>query len=458
MSQENYKYPIWIVTLFIIFALGCQDPILVGSDLLEDEKINIETVDTFNLSSFTIPGERVVTHRVNVDSRNYLLGQLNDPVFGKTTSELYLRFQMGVNKANYHTEVGLKFDSLVLTMQYDSTATYGSTSSTQKLEVFQLEKTYSERDTFYSDINFPFASRAVGEVTRFVSPRDSVTITDHVTKSTIRQAPHLRVKLSDGFGRALIGNEDAGKNDTLFNTYLKGFRITSTPVDNASSFMYGFNFTNAALNTPGSLNKLIMYYTVASGDSTIRKTYEYFINVATFNKFIHNATGSQLQNTLADKALGNNQTFIVPMGGPKTAISFNDVKKVANRLINKAELVVYVAQPSGKNGWNSPPPQLTAGYKLSSGNLSLVQDIEQLIFSNVDFAPVFGGSLNDSEPVFKYTMNITNHIKSIIKNNIQSSEIYLGILTESEIARRAVLYGAKHPIYPMKLKITYTKN
>ncbi len=457
MFLKNYSYPLWIFTLLILLGQGCQDPILVGSDLLEDQKLNLVMIDTFNLSSSTIPGERVVTHRPTVDSRNYLLGQLNDPVFGKVTSELYLKFQMGLPKANYHLEAGLKFDSLVLTMQFDSSATYGSRSSTQKLEIFQLDNVYSERDTFYSDLNLSFATRNVGEATKFINPKDSTSITDHVTRTAVKQAPHLRLRLSDGFGRALIGYEDAGKNDTIFNTYMKGFRITSTPVDNAS-FIYGFNFSNSALNAQGSLNKLVMYYTVASGDTTIRKTYEYFINVATMNKFIHDASGSQLQNTLTNTSLGNNQTYLIPMGGAKSVIKFNDIKKVSGLLINKAELEIYVAEPSGKDGYNSPPPQLTAGYKLSSGSLALIPDIAQLVSSNVDFGPVFGGALNTSNQVFKYTMNITNFVKSVLKDNNQPSDMYLGILTESEIARRALLYGAKHPVYPMKLKITYTKN
>ena len=457
MFQKKFTNPLCILTLLILIAQGCQDPILVGSDLLDDQKLNLALIDTFNLNSITIPGERVVTHRPTVDSRNYLLGQLNSPVFGKTTSELYLKFQMGLPKANYHLDAGLKFDSLVLSMQYDSSATFGSVASTQKIEIFQLENVYSERDTFYSDLNLPFSSRNVGEAIKFISPKDSVAITDHVTRTTIKKAPHFRLRLSDGFGRALIGSEDAGKNDTLFNTYMKGFRISSTPTDNAS-FIYGFDFSNTALNAQGNLNKLIMYYTVPSGDTTIRKTYEYFINVATINKFIHNVSGSQLQNTLTNVALGNNQTFLLPLGGAKTVISFNDIKKIKGRLINKAELEVYVAEPSGKDGYNSPPSQLTAGYKLSSGNIALIPDIAQLVSFNVDFSPVFGGNLNTDNQVFKYTMNITNFIKSVLKDNNQPSDMYLGILTESEIARRALLYGAKHPVYPMKLRITYTKN
>ncbi|MBK7634333.1 MAG: DUF4270 family protein [Saprospiraceae bacterium] len=137
MLQKLYFQQIWIlIAVLFILNSGCQDPLTVGNDLLDDQKINIGVIDSFDITTTTIPGERVVTHRPNVDSRLYYLGQMNDPLFGKTSAELFLKFQMGTVKPNYHTEVRLKFDSLVLTLQYDSTAIYGNTTGNQQIEVF----------------------------------------------------------------------------------------------------------------------------------------------------------------------------------------------------------------------------------------------------------------------------------------------------------------------------------
>jgi hypothetical protein len=458
MILKNYKLPLGILSLFLMLILSCQDPISVGNDLLDDQKLNVGEVDTFDLSTFTIAGSRVTTYQPNIDSRSYMIGQMNDQVFGKTTAELFLKFQMPAVKPTYSTEIGLRFDSLVLTMLYDTVVTYGASNSSQKIEIFQLDKSYSEKDTFYSDTNLSFNSSSIANVIRGVSPRDSVSIVDHVSAKSVKLPPHLRVRLNDDFGKALINNLDAARNDTLFNEYLKGFKLTSSATDN-SSFLYGFNFSNAALTTQNSINKLIMYYTVASGDTTLRKTYEYQIHSATINRFIHAWQGSLLERTTKDPILSNDQTFLQPMGGVKTKINIKNLNKWQEKLINKAELVVYVAEPSGKDGFNSPPPQMTVAFKTNEGKLLLIQDISQLISANTDFSQYFGGGLDDSKSVFKYTMNITNHIKSVIKDNTKTdTEIYLGILTESEIPRRAVLYGAKHPIYPMKLKLTYTKN
>jgi len=458
MLQKFYFQQIWIlIAALLIFNSGCQDPLTVGNDLLDDQRLNIEVIDSFDITSTTIPGERVVTHRPNVDSRLYFLGQMDDQVFGKTNAELIMKFQMGAVKPNYHTEVGIKFDSLVLTLQYDSTGIYGNPTGNQQIEVFQLENTYSDRDTFYSDVNFNVSSRSIASQTKSINIKDSVSITDHITKTAIKQAPHLRIKMNDDFGIGLISNEQAGKNDTAFNEYVKGFKIVSTPTDN-KSFLYGFNLSNTALSAQGSLNKLTMFYSVPSGDTLIRKTYEYLVNFATINRFVHNTSGSQLGNTLKDSSLANQLTYLQPMGGAKTVLKIKDLNKLANKQINKAELIIYIAEPTGKEIYNSPPTQITAAYKLSDGKLALIPDIAQLVSTNTNFIPVFGGTLDNRGTVYKYTLNITNHIKIALKDKSHSPDIYLGILTESEVAQRALLYGAKNGTYPIKLRVTHTKS
>lgn len=457
LQKSKFQQILFLFASLFVVSYGCQDPLTVGNDLLEDQKIGVDIIDSFDISSITIPGERVVTHRPNVDSRLYFLGQLEDQTFGKTNAELILKFQLGSVKPNYTNESRLKFDSLVLTLQYDSTAIYGNSTGNQKIEIFPLENTYSDRDTFYSDINLPSSFKSIASQNTTINIKDSVAIIDYITKSPVKQVAHLRIRLNDSYGLSLIENEKAATNDTAFNEFVKGFRIVSTPTD-GRSLLYGFNLNNAALNSQGTINKMTMYYSVASGDTTLRKTYDYAINFATINRIIHNNAGSQLANTLRDTTLANGLTFLQPMGGAKTLIRIKDLNKLSNRLINKAELIINVAEPLGKDGYNSAPTQLTAAYKLSSGKLALIPDIDQLVNSSTNFTPVFGGTLNNSGFVHKYTMNITNHIKNALKDKNHSPDIYLGILTESEVARRAVLYGAKHGLYPMKLRVTYIKN
>ena len=100
-----------VVFVFVLSILSsCQDPILVGGSLLDDEKLNIGFTNTFDLSTSVISGDRVVTHQPNLDSKTYLLGQLVDPLFGTISSELFMKFQFSSTKPEYQVNEKLIFD------------------------------------------------------------------------------------------------------------------------------------------------------------------------------------------------------------------------------------------------------------------------------------------------------------------------------------------------------------
>ena len=218
--------------------------------------------------------------------------------------------------------------------------------------------------------------------------------------------------------------------------------------------MYGFNFSTAALAEAQPVNKLIMYYTV--GDTT-RMEYQYLINTATVNKYVHNRTGSDADFFIKNPSRGDSLAFMQAMGGVKTVVSFKDLSSLSDKLINKVELDVFVFEPTNQQGTFSNPSQLIASRKNASGNIELIQDLAQLINSGVSFATVFKGQLNEEGTVRKYTMNITNHIKNAVKDKTYNSDLYIGILNEQESPRRVIFYGPKHKSNPMKLRVNYTK-
>ncbi|MGB4958848.1 MAG: DUF4270 family protein, partial [Saprospiraceae bacterium] len=215
MSGKTITNICWVWVVVLGMMTGCQDPLTVGSELLESERLNLEVISDLKLNSQTIAGTTVLTHRPEVDSRTYLLGQLNDNLFGKVNAELYMKFQMiSAIKANYHLESSLKFDSLVLVLQYDSTATYANSSAAQQIDIFQLTAPYLSSGTYYSDTKLDIGSSPIASTTTTIRPQDSVSYVDHVTRTLVTKAPQLRIRLNDAFGKDLIGNEEAAKSDT----------------------------------------------------------------------------------------------------------------------------------------------------------------------------------------------------------------------------------------------------
>ncbi len=450
MIKEIFGKVGYALILSILILQSCQDSILVGEELLGDEKLVLAFNDSLKLSSTTIPGERVVTHRPGVDSRTYILGDLKDATFGNVSSSVYLSNILASPKPIYTGNI--RFDSLVLVLAYDTLGNYGDIKPTHKIEVFQLENSFSKTDTFYSDSKFDFNATPLISKEIKINTRDSVSYLDHVTGKIVKKRAHLRLRLNDAFGQMLMSDTTLTKNDTLFSAFMKGFYIKSTPVSGSSTF--GLNLNNTSLATQDGINKLIMYYTV---NDTLEKEYQYPIHPTTINSYVNDRTGSQVENFINGTNSGDSLSFIQGAGGVKTKVKFDDLSFLKDKLINKVILDVYVSDVAGGFSLYPAPTQLIANYKNASGKLQLIQDISQLTTQGVNFVQVFGGSVTGTGGLRKYSLNITNHIKNALKDNNYNSDLYLNILTESETVRRAVIYGAKHSTFPMKLNISYTK-
>ncbi|MFN8338690.1 MAG: DUF4270 family protein [Saprospiraceae bacterium] len=447
IPMRPLNWQIWIFLIIVLSVSSCQDPILVGGDFLENEKLVIGSTGTTKLSTITIAGDSVGTHHPKIDSKTYLLGELDDLVFGKVNAELYLKFLMKATKPNYQNETNLRFDSLVLVMQYDTTGTYGNTRAVQDINIYQLDEVISSTDTFYSNQKFSNLPTPIGQKTVLVSPKDSVKIVDHLTGKNVTLAPQLRIRLNDDFGKSLIQNGQASTNDTVFGDFLKGIYITSKSTNN-QPFMYGVNLSDNAIY--GTINKLAMYYTVKD---TVEKVYEYYIAPTTIGRYTHDRKASIVESFISTQSLGDSLTFIQGLGGAKSVVKFSNLDKLDSVIINKAELEFYVASEPSSLGYYPVPPQIIATRKNDAGNFVFIDDNAY----NISALYAFGGQPITSGTVTKYTMNITNHIIKAIKTSGFDADIYLNVMTESENVKRVVLYGAKHSTYPLKLNILYTK-
>ena len=144
------------------------------------------------------------------------------------------------------------------------------------------------------------------------------------------------------------------------------------------------------------------------------------------------------------------------LGGVKTVVSFDDLSFLNDKLVNKVVLDVYVSDLSGDFNLYPAPVQLIASYKNASGNIVFIQDVTQALSARI-LIDVFGGNVTGTGNLRKYSLNITNHIKNALKDSTNDSDLYLNVLTESETVNRAVIYGAKHSTFPMKLNNSYTK-
>jgi hypothetical protein len=66
--------------------------------------------------------------------------------------------------------------------------------------------------------------------------------------------------------------------------------------------------------------------------------------------------------------------------------------------------------------------------------------------------PLFGA---DGSPG-KYRVNLSTHLNRMVDGKVPP-EIFIRVFPRSERAARSVLYGAGHPKYGAKLKVTFTE-
>jgi len=438
------------LVLGFLILQSCQDSILVGEELLDNEKLVLAFNDSLKLTSTTISGERVLTHKSNINARTHILGSLDDPTFGTLTTSLYLTNVLAATKPVYSGNI--KFDSLVLVLAYDTLGNYGIANPMHKIEVFQLENSFSKTDSFYNDVQFATSTIPLVSKEVRINTKDSVSYLDHTTSAIVKKRPQLRLRLDDAFGQMLISDTNLTKNDTLLGAFLKGFQIKSTPIFGPSTF--GLNLLDASLASLDGVNKLVMYYTL---NDTLKKEYQYPIHNSTPSNYTYDRMGSSVETFVNGTNSGDSLTFLQGLAGVKTIVSFDDLSFLEDKLVNKVVLDIYVSDLGGDFGLYPAPTQLIASFKNASGKLQLIRDISQLISQGINLPQIFGGTATGTGSVRKYSLNITNHIKNALKESTYDSDLYLNILTESESVRRAVIYGAKHSTFPMKLNISYTK-
>ena len=154
-----------------------------------------------------------IRDRIIIDSYiRHLCSNFEDPVFGITESSIYAQYR--INPALPPNFEGMVLDSLVLTMTYDSAATYGDISEMHEFEVYQIiEDLGTDIDIdYFSDQTFGISSTPVGSVQFFpeFTADDSLTVKEYSltgdTTSVVDRtlAPHLRIQLDSMLGNQLL--------------------------------------------------------------------------------------------------------------------------------------------------------------------------------------------------------------------------------------------------------------
>ncbi|MDF1694552.1 MAG: DUF4270 domain-containing protein [Saprospiraceae bacterium] len=449
-----------------IFITACTDGTIIGGDLVGDEEISILFEDGFEFSGQTVLGDSIATYNITTTNQTYLLGQIDDPTFGKYSSDIYTAIAFNSAFPNFDNTV---IDSIVLDLEYDDAGFYGDTTVSHTIEVFRVIEDFVSRDTIFS--NESFMTDMVPLATKTLVPSRSATIPFKVrdldVDSTIDLSPRLRIQLDNAYGTEILENGDAEVSDSALIEAFKGLYIRTTP--NGSSMM-GLNF-NENPDFNDGIARLHLYYTKTnSNGEEFPEDYSYLLRSVTSSTFNHDYDGSAVGDALIDP-LGSDQfIYSHSMAGVNAEINFPDLNFLDNNnqdtiIINSAQLVLTVNEDEAMFQTETYPP--ATQFVLSKDNEEgegrvLIDDITKdgidLSFGlQIHDGIVRETILDDGSEVKTVSFVITDYIRNLLNDDISSSKITISPIGRSESPRRTVFYGLNHPDFPAKLRIAYTK-
>jgi hypothetical protein len=454
--MKLYKQDLLTLLISLFIFTGCQNPDSIGLDVDPQNAIEGKLIDTLTLRTRTVKEDSLSTASLT----KYPLGYFADPVFGITDSRIAATLTLPAEALTFATSPVL--DSAVLVLKYADEYT-GEANSQLMMEVAQLNERLTINSNYFSNADHPASATIIGSRLAKVNLKDSVTITVPVKGKadiTQKRAPQVRIPINASFVQNNFFNADIAnfKDNSAFNDFIKGLQIkVNKGLTTGSGGLATFDLTD-------TLSRLELYYHKQTGTAidTVLTTFK--INPAyTAATVIHNYNGTAVQTQLNAPATASfNVTYIQPLGGVKTEITFpyiQNLKALGNITINKAELVVQVEIGSDIF---SPAPRI---YMYRTDIADQRQVLPDVALGLSDLA--LGGFYDSTKKQYRFTL--TTYMQHLLSGRLKQYKTFITAV-DSKATAQSALFPAGNTVSrailgsdssssatKMKLNIIYTK-
>ncbi len=409
-----------------MLIFSCQRDTNIGYNILpKSDLINLNITDTFFVEVHTLHEDSVVTSNVS----DLLLGEYNDPIFGKSKASFVLQFYNPQFINFKDTDI---VDSVILTISYnqDDNNIYGDDSKEQTIKVYKITDTDLDNSfTYYgNDDPTKYMGELIGDTAGFKPfPEDSV----------------LHIKLNNSFGDFFIKADESNYlGEQAFHNFFKGLYIKSESVDG--------NGAVVKYNLDDSLLVSVYFhknYETAQYKYQIKA--DYFSN-ARFNLFEHDYSSANFVGTFDDESLPQDSVAYLQSGGGLYArIKIPYLKNLLSSekiVINRAELIINTAPEdiTFENDFPAINTTIITGYISDYSSILIPDYINQSSYT--------GEVYNDGT----YRFDIAAYIQDILDGKTENNGINLYPSSGgSNISRTIITTGNNSN--PIKLVITYTK-
>ncbi|WJS96386.1 DUF4270 domain-containing protein [Flavobacterium johnsoniae] len=434
-----------LILLFVLTLFSCgtdtdTGEFTVGSDYLALSN-KVIMIDTVTVEMSTINFDSLVTS----NRSRILIGNYEDPVFGKVKSDSYFQLSTttyALNNTGSDTQaVNYVFDSISMILKYDNYY-YGDTTKVQTFNIHRLTqkvKPNTDDSNFYNNSTLAYDSQSLGTIS--FKPRPT-------------EKDSINIRMNDEFGSALfqkIKKREITDFDS-FTEYLKG--LVLVPETSNSANVIGFSV---------STSKVRMYYSKYQAEADeVPFIIDFTIaDVAKqFNSISLDRTGTILQNlpissSKLSSSLTNNQGFIQSGTGVACKIEFPNIKQFKNIATNGAIVDAQLILKPVNNSYSDQYPladslSVYVGDNLNRISSTLVNSANSTVY----------GILNKKSDEFNenigYTIPIGNFLqKEMLKQSDSRSSLILTLPSISKSVNRIVLGDQKHLNNKIQLKIYY---
>lgn len=408
----------------LIFSCKKKDSSVGIGTLDEDEILNGITVDTFELQTYTIEEDSLITD----NGPNGLLGSYYDPKFGTFNASIYTQLSLTTTNPNFGDLSTIIMDSVVLSFEY---AGFYGDQSTQTFEVYELDEDLHIDSTYYS-----FTTKSIKQIN--LVPPGKGTITPKPTEKTIVGGDtvdaQLRIPLDTSFFKALIssGSSNFASNEN-FVSFFKGIHVRT---NNGSQAPGVGAALYVKLNDPSS--KITIYFR----QNGIFKTFELLLNAscADFTHVDINSSGTPVSNLLQNTTLGKNEYYAQAFKH-RAIVKIPGLSNLPQKtIIHKAEL--------------SLPIQYQTGYRYKPGISVSVATKAQDSDNYYTSLPTIG-EYNEVKKLF--FVDIRSYAQSIVTDSQENTGLVISPRFFINSAERIVFNGinTSNKVKP-KLVVTYT--
>ena len=427
-----------LIIILLNFSSCKKDPEQITLKQISDSKINYIPSDSTTILAYSAIDDSVKTTSLSY----YLLGSINDPIFGKTTAGIYSQFTFDTTTISFGSSPVC--DSLVLTLAYTG-AYYGDTNSLQNVKVFELDDTISNSNSipYYATSSIPARTLLGSKIFKGRTHKNIIIGTDTLH-------PNLRIKLdlnNQCIQHLLSADSASLASPENFIKYFKGLYITTDPLDHGGAIYY--------LNLAKTLTSLTLYYHNSSTQNIARNfvVNSYCRSFTHFNHYNYSQAVALLTQNFTTKNYhnGDSTLFLQSMSGVRIKLKIpyiNSYSSKGNIFVNRAELIIPVDTIEASYKKFSPPGNIYLWTVDSRGIMLQLKD-----FSNINYLEQAYDTIRKA-----YVCDISEYFQKRINNkSILDDGLFVVVADRAATSNRAIINGPKRYKNRMKLNLTYIK-